>query len=107
KAPVHTAVTYLAPAAWRRTKSTVSRSPIAPMTPLTPRNADQVKRRRFGKAVGWKQTQTTIAGHRSARLRRHNDPRLRQAGQHLQRPGEVELGQVGEQHKADREGGHK
>src|SRR6516165_9670912 len=27
---------YLAPAACRRTKSMVSRSPIAPMTPLTP-----------------------------------------------------------------------
>jgi hypothetical protein len=35
-APVQTDVTYFASVACRRTKSTVSRSPMAPMTPRTP-----------------------------------------------------------------------
>src|SRR5262249_29450959 len=34
--PVQTAVTYFAVADWRRTKSIVSRSAIAPITPFTP-----------------------------------------------------------------------
>jgi hypothetical protein len=69
-------------------------------------NADQVKRRSFRKAVGRQQAQSAIARHRHARLRRNDSLRLRQARQHLQRTGEVELSQLGEQDKADSEIGH-
>ena len=69
-------------------------------------NADQVERRAVRKAVSRQEAQSAIARYRAFRFRRHNGPRLRQAGQHLQRSREIELGEVGEEDKTDSKTGH-
>ena len=98
---MHTEVTYFARAPCRRTKSTVAVSAMAPDTPIAAGHADEVERLAVGKRRRRHQAQAAVAGHGIARL--GDDVRLGvgQPVQHLQRPREVELREVGKQHEAD------
>jgi hypothetical protein len=66
-------------------------------------DAEEVERRTVGEGAGRDEAEPAIARHRRHRLRDDAGRRLRQPRQDLERPGEVELRQVGEDDEADGE----